>query len=160
MAKFCHNSGHAVSLTQFLFNLLSTLIHSRYCFPWYPFDSLHFLSIFLIHALSVWYIWPLSIFSISPLCLFFVLIFFHPFTFSVHALPPVPASFSFVQINKVSPTSVTRLGNYWKFPTINCLTKVAQIFWTCMGFFENVNLFLKTAVANFWTTFGENWATF
>ena len=70
MAKFCHNSGHAVSLTQFLFNLLSTLIHSRYCFLWCPFVSFHFLSIFLIHDFSVWYIWPLSIFSISPLSLF------------------------------------------------------------------------------------------
>ena len=159
MAKFCHNSGHAVSLTQFLFNLLSTLIHSRYCF----FD-VHLFPFIFFPSFS-FMIFPFDTFGLfqssrSLLCLFFVLIFFHPFTFSVHALPPVPASFSFVQINKVSPTSVTRLGNYWKFPTINCLTKVAQIFWTCMGFFDNVNLFLKTAVANFWTTFGENWATF
>ena len=159
MAKFCHNSGHAVSLTQFLFNLLSTLIHSRYCFLWCPFVSFHFLSIFLIHDFSVWYIWPLSIFSISPLSLF-CSNFLSSFYIFCSCPPSNPASVSFVQINKVSPTSVTRLGDYWKFPTINCLTKVAQIFWTCMGFFENVNLFLKTAVANFWTTFGENWATF
>ena len=32
--------------------------------------------------------------------------------------------------------SVTRLGDFCKFPTINCITKVAQIFCACLGYFE------------------------
>ena len=49
---------------------------------------------------------------------------------------------------------------FCKFPGINYLTKVAKIFWAGLGCFENITLFLKTTVATFCTTFGENWATF
>ena len=60
----------------------------------------------------------------------------------------------------VGVVSATRLGNFWKFPVINCLTKVAQLFWACLGYFEIIASLLRTAVVTFLSTFGENWATF
>ena len=57
-------------------------------------------------------------------------------------------------------SSVTRLGDFWKFVAIKFLTKVAQIIGNFLGYFENHHSYLKTADANFWATFGNIWATF
>ena len=46
--------------------------------------------------------------------------------------------------------SVTRLGDFCKFPAINWITKEAQIFWAGLGYFENITLLLKTVVGTFW----------
>ena len=36
-------------------------------------------------------------------------------------------------------TSVTRLGDFWKFSTTNILTKIAQLFEDFLGRFEKEN---------------------
>ena len=52
---------------------------------------------------------------------------------------------------KLSATSVTRLGDYWKFLGTFCRPRVAQIFGdTLLGYFEKANFSVKSTVATFW----------
>ena len=61
--------------------------------------------------------------------------------------------------NKSHSSSVTRLGEFWKFWVI-FLTKVAQIIGNVLGYFVKPHSYVKTVVATFWATFGNIWATF
>ena len=56
--------------------------------------------------------------------------------------------------------SVTRLGDFCKFPSINCLTKVAQIFWACFVCFEKITLLLKLLWQLFGQLLGKIWLLF
>ena len=58
------------------------------------------------------------------------------------------------------PTSVTRLGNFWKFLSANLLTKVAQKYWCLSGYFEIDQFMYKTDVEIDSTTFGNIWQLF
>ena len=46
-----------------------------------------------------------------------------------------------------------RLGNFWKVLSTKFLTKVAQIFCDFCGYFEEEDMFCKTTVDTYWTTF-------
>ena len=57
-------------------------------------------------------------------------------------------------INDGRPTtSVTRLVDFYKILAANCLTKVAQIFWSLLGLFLIVSLLCKSI----WLLFGQFW---
>ena len=59
-------------------------------------------------------------------------------------------------------TSVTRLGDFWKFLSTNLLTKVAQKVWWLLGFFE-IDQFMQKLLwiwfRQLMETFGNIWAT-
>ena len=58
------------------------------------------------------------------------------------------------------PIRVTRLGDFWKYSATKFLAKVAQIIGNILGYFEYPHSYVKTAVATFWATLGNIWATF
>ena len=70
--------------------------------------------------------------------------------------------FLFFLSNKIVllPSSVTRMGNFWKDSGTNFLSTVAQIFVNLWALLKNITFYVKTVVTAFWTTFGTNWATF
>ena len=62
-------------------------------------------------------------------------------------------------LNTVS-SSVTWLGDLWKFLATKNLAKVAQIVSDFSGYFETHRFYAKNTVATFWATFGHIWANF
>ena len=46
-------------------------------------------------------------------------------------------------------TSVTKLGDFWKFFTTNLLSEIAQILDDILGYFENPQISSKSAAATF-----------
>ena len=159
MAKFRHNSGHAVSLTQFLFNLLSTLIHSRSCFLWCPFVSCHFLSIFLIHDFSVWYIWPLSIFSISPLSLFCSNFLSSFYIFC--SCPPSSSGLFLLRSNKQSLSNqCDQIGQLLKVPNNKLSYKSSPNILNLYGLFWQRQFVSKNCSGKFLNNFWGKWTFF
>ena len=55
----------------------------------------------------------------------------------------------------ITATIVTRLGDYFKFLATNCLTKVAQIFWSPFGLFLAMKLLCKGVWLLFWQFLGD-----
>ena len=68
-----------------------------------------------------------------------------------------PAYF-FIEIYVTS--SVTRLGDFWKFLVTKILPKVAQIISNFLGHFEQPHSYVKTYVGTSWSAFGNIFATF
>ena len=56
-------------------------------------------------------------------------------------------------------TSLTRLGDFWKFLVSNYLSKVAQMFSDFWGIWKH-HFYVKTAIVTFLDNFRKNWATF
>ena len=56
-------------------------------------------------------------------------------------------------------TSLTRLGDFWKFLVSNYLSKVAQMFSDFWGIWKH-HFYVKTALVTFLGNFRKNWATF
>ena len=50
-------------------------------------------------------------------------------------------------------SSVTRLGDLWKFLVTNILAKVTQIYISFLGYIDNHNILVKTAVGIVWVIF-------
>ena len=57
-------------------------------------------------------------------------------------------------------SSVTRMGDFWKFLVKKFLPKVAQIISNFLGYFGQPHSYVKTDVATSWVAFWNIWATF
>ena len=56
--------------------------------------------------------------------------------------------------------SVTRLGYFWKVLQTNSLIKLAETFGNLLCYLRTLSFYVKTVLAPFWATLGEDWAPF
>ena len=76
------------------------------------------------------------------------------FTLPKEQTPPTKVDSGCGTVDR-SITSVTRLGDFYKFLTANCLTKQAQICWWHFGLFLIMSLLCIKCMATFWTILWE-----